>query len=238
MILTKILVILLTSGCMFFTSLSNETIESLLKKHYEVIGDQALKAIPGVLVKGRLLLSSGDDRYFKMYIKGHERIRVEWSHAGVDWVEIYKEGQAWSNRNGRVDQLGGQDVYNLLWLSKFTSPLRDVRKQEVLLTESQIEGDSFYNLSVSGANSKTEYLIDKESYLLIYQRLSVREGSELIPQEIGYEKFKDAGGGKLATVFIIKTNDGTGEEVQEMIFDDLVLGYPVPLSLFQMPDSK
>ncbi len=207
---------------------------AVLQKHFEAIGEQTLKQIQGVHATGRLQRSAGSDLYFKMYVKGNDRVRVEWSDGARRWVEVYSNGSGWSNKAGQVSPLLGQDLYNLGWLAKFMSPLRGIDPQQVRLGESTVDGEQFYNLQIDGGNSKIEYLVDKTSFLLAYQRLSVAGASDLVPQQVSYEKFKGVADARVATIFLIKTNDGTGEIVREMIFDDLVFGYPVPDSLFEL----
>lgn len=207
-------------------------VEELLSGHFEAIGEEKLSAIPSVFVKGRLSTPSGGDVYFKLYCKRQEQLRVEWAQGSERWVEILDGKTAWQIRNGAATELSVQDLYKLKRLSKVASPLRGFSAAELLPAEEKVEGKSFFKLIKHKESEKIEYLLDKESHLLAYERMSVKNGSKLKPLEIAYHNYRDFGGIKLATLYIL--NDGYTK--QELVFDEIVLGYPAPATLFQRPE--
>ena len=216
-----------------FTAFSQAMpVEELLQEYYRAIGKEQYERIPSIYIKGRLIPASGPEVYFKSYVKSPDQLRMEWAEGGKRWIEIYNKGKGWSESGEEVNSLDGQALFNLALLAKYTAPLRGLAPGKLTAGEITVDEKPFDALVLQLKNEKIEYLFDKKTHLLAFQRISVSENSELIPMEIQYQKYRDLGGIKIAFVYKIKTNTTTSE----LLFDELVLGYPAPASLFDPPD--
>lgn len=207
-------------------------VEALLQEYYRAVGKEQYERIPSIYVKGRLIPASGPEVYFKSYVKSPDQLRIEWAEGGNRWIEIYNYGKGWSKNGEEVNPLNGQALFSLALLAKYTSPLRDLVPEKLTAGEIKVDEEYFDALELQLENEKVEFLFDKETHLLAFQRISVSENSELIPMEIQYQKYRDLGGIKIAFAYKIRTNASTSE----LLFDELVLGYPAPASLFDPPN--
>lgn len=219
---------------LLFTAFSQVMpVEELLQEYYSAVGKEQYERIPSIYVKGRLVPASGPEVYFKSYVKSPDQLRVEWANGGNRWIEIYNKGMGWRKNGEEVNPLNGQALFNLALLAKYTSPLRGLAPETLTAGEIKVDEEYFDALELQLENEKIEFLFDNETHLLAFQRISVSEDSELIPMEIQYQKYRDLGGIKIAFAYKIRTNTTTSE----LLFDELVLGYPAPSSFFD-PSNK
>ena len=206
-------------------------VEEILHEYFLTVGKEQYERIPSIYIKGRLIPASGPEVYFKSYVKNPHQLHIEWAEGGKRWTEIYNKGSGWSKNGEVVNTLNGQALFNLALWAKYTFPLQGLPPENFTAGEITVDDENFDALELPLANEKIEYLFDKKTHLLVYQRISVSENSELIPMEIQYQKYRDLGGIKIAFTYKIRTNTTTSE----LLFDELVLGYPAPASLFDPP---
>ncbi len=202
-----------------------------LDKHFEMIGDNQLQQLRTASIVGRYVSQTREPASFVAYIKYPDKIRINWTQGRVRWTDIYKEGKAITIQDGIVTELSGPESFDLLWMLRATSPLRHVDGTIVDATNEKWNSKEYYKFGISSDESSLEFLLDKTSYEIVLERIIniSAKGKKGDVQEIKYLKYMDLGGVKVPALFILDTEEGSAD----LIFDEVLLGYPVNDSVFK-----
>jgi hypothetical protein len=201
----------------------------VVEKHFGMIGEVSLQQLRTACIKGRYVPLTMEPVTFVAYLKFPDKIKIEWTQGRVKWTDTYANGRAVSRLGGVTTELEGKESFDLLWMLRSTSPLREAGNGQFSLSAEKWNNREFYKLATGTEESQLEFLVDKGTYEIVLERIiSVSKSSKKDVQEIKYLRYMDLGGVKVPAVFVMDTEEGSAD----LIYDEVLLGYPLNDSFF------
>jgi hypothetical protein len=220
-----LLVLLLVLGRTFGLTAQSQLIEN----HFKTIGEHNLLQLQTACIKGRFVPLTREPTTFVAYLKFPDKIKIEWTQGRTRWTDVYANGKAYSRQGGVTTELQGQESFDLLWMLRSTSPLRNARSDGAKVSQEKWNSREYFKVEQGSDASRVEFLIDKTTNEIVLERIiSVSDKGQAL-QEIKYLRYMDLGGVKVPAVFIMETEEGSAD----LIYDEVLLGYPLTDDFFK-----
>lgn len=221
----SLLLFLFVFGGTFGLSAQSQVIES----HFQTIGEHNLTQLQTACIKGRFVPLTREPTTFVAYLKFPDKIKIEWTQGRTRWTDVYSDGRAYSRQGGVITELEGQESFDLLWMLRSTSPLRNARSDGAKISQEKWSNREYFRVEQGSEASRVEFLIDKTTKEIVLERIiSVSDKGQAL-QEIKYLRYMDLGGVKVPAVFIMETEEGSAD----LIYDEVLLGYPLTDEFFK-----
>lgn len=217
--------LLLIAGGVFGSYAQSQLIES----HFKAIGEQYLRQLQTACIKGRFVPLTREPTTFVAYLKFPDKVKIEWTQGRVRWTDFYVNSKAYTRRGGVTTELEGQESFDLLWMLRSTSPLRNAHSDGAKLSQEKWNNREYFKVEQRSEGTRVEFLIDKTTREIVLERIiSVSDKGQAL-QEIKYLRYMDLGGVKVPAVFIMETEEGSAD----LIYDEVLLGYPLTDDFFK-----
>ncbi len=204
---------------------------AVLQQHYKTIGDPVLVTLRTACIKGRYVSLTQAPITFVAYLQYPDKIKIEWRQGNTRWNDTYNSGEAWTRQNGVSTHLSNKEIFDLLWMLRSTSPIRNLDPGNIKVSQTSVYSQAFWQVTSRTDSSHVEFLLNKSGYEIALERIYNTRDEKNAAQEIKYVRYMDLGGVRVPAVFVMQTEEGTAD----LIYDEVLLGYPIPEKTFDSP---
>ena len=218
-----------------------QTLEEILAKHFETIGQDKLIQVQSIVTTGKIL-QGGIEIPIKAYTKRPNKLRMEGTFQGLTFISAYDGKQGWHlnpfmgdtlpqlSTDEELDELKDQaDIDGMLYNYK------DKGNTLELAGTANFEGQKVYLLKLTKPNGNvyTHYM-DAENYVILKTVSKVKAKGVEQEVETLYSNYKPVEG--IILPFNIENKVG-GNTVAQFVFDSFAFNQDVADSLFELPSA-
>jgi len=227
----------------FFTNiLTAQSLDEILKKHFDAVNQIKLSTVQSVIVKGKLN-QGGMEIPFTMYQKRPQRLRTEGTFQGMTVLSVYDGEKGWSlnpftgntePQEMPVDQI--DQVKDQAEIDGYFFNYEQKGYKLELLPDEQIEDKTMHVIKVTKQNNEvvTNYL-DAETFFISKSRVHMKIQGVDTEIESYYSNFKPVE--EIIYPFSIE-NKMNGQTMMQLIMDTVEFNKEVSDSLFSLPVTK
>lgn len=220
-------------------SLQAQTVDEILAKHFEVIGQEKLSKVQTMTSKGKLSMM-GLDIPFNQYYTRKGQMRMDMTVQGMDIVQVVDGESGWMINPMMGPEPQNMDPMTLSQLktqSDIDGPLVNYKDKgytlELVGTE-DYQGAEVYKLKVTQKDGTEIFMfIDTEAYVPLKMEVTVDANGQTITSvtELGGYKMVDG----ILLAHEVRTS-AMGQSTA-IILDEVVFGAPVDETMFKKPGN-
>jgi len=221
-----------------------QSVESILEKHFDAVGQTALNTKKSVVIDGKFIYETfGLELPMKMYRARPNKIRIEGTFQNQSFVQAFDGNDGWVV----APWLGSTTPQNLD--AATLSQIRDQADIDGLLYNykdkgyslsyegtATVDGSSTYRLKLSKSDGTLVYFyISTSDYLIVKQTYEVTTGGQSMSTEILMSDYRTVGGVTWPFNWVTKMN---GQRVAQIIFENLNYDEPLNQDMFNRPEGE
>lgn len=221
---------------------SAQTVDEILAKHFETIGQNNLSAVQTVKTTGKFV-QAGMEIPFTSYALRPNKVRVEGEFQGLKFIQAYNGEIGWAlnpfmgdtvptqAQQDVVDELKDQADIDGLFYNYADKGF----KVELVGTE-EMEGQQVYLLKLTKENGNEYiYYMDAENYVPLKMKAKVKVMGVEREVETFYSNYKPTDG--IVMAYSMESKMG-GQTVSQIVVDKVEFNVEVDPSIFEMDSAK
>jgi hypothetical protein len=220
-------------------SVKGQNLEEIISAHLEAVGQGSILSMRSLYMEVREIDGFGGGKRYTITKKAPNKIRIEGKWQEHVYINAFDGKRAWTIAPWtgvyKAQLMTEKEMQSLLLQSAFGSPL-DLPKEGdnslKLIGLETIQGDTYHVVRYSFLSGYfVDYLLNKETNLIYLIRTYTEKDAQIVASEVIFKNYKDLGGFKIPFGYE-KRNGRSGSDI---IIDDIILGYGVANSFFNMP---
>ncbi len=217
--------------------------ETILKKHFEAVGQEALVKKKSMLANGQFSYEAfGLQLPMKMYIMRPNKIRVEGTFQNQPFVQAFDGKNGWLMApwlGGTPQDLDAGTLRQIRDLADIDGLLYNYQDKGFELSyegTETAEGNEAYKLKLTKADGASVlFLINTSTYLVIKQIAQSQLKGQPLNSEVVMTDYRKVDGVTFAHKWVTKAN---GQTVAAITFDTLSFDEAIDESIFNKPDGE
>jgi hypothetical protein len=214
------------------------TADQVLDKYTEALGGKAsIDKLQSRVMKGTWLTSNGMSLGYEVYQSGPDKsYSVLITPKQGNFEKGFDGNIGWEKSSHGVRAIEDTELY---YLRRYPDLFKDIKLKEQFtrLTyggKDKIDGKEVYVLRGTSADNKRERLyFDAQTGLLLRRSVSVPTMIGIIPEQVDFEDYRDAGGIKLPFTIRISSIDSFFSSTRK--FNEIKVNVPVDETKFRKP---
>ncbi len=232
--------ILILSLFIIFSAVGfSQSLEEVLSKHFNAIGQENLVKVNTMISKGKLA-QMGQNLPFKMIYARPLKFRFEVTFQGLTMIQAFDGVKGWATNpfmgDGEPAEIPADQLKNLKVQADMDGALwnyKDKGYTAELLPNEKIEGVECYSISLKDSTGDDfKILIDTQSFMILKQTSKTVMGGQPVEMEIYPSNYKDINGIKIAFAIEVKAE---GQTIYSMALDTNEFDSKVDDKIFVMP---
>jgi hypothetical protein len=219
----------------FVISLSAQTLDEILKKHYEARGGLTkMKAVKSMQINGKLMMM-GKEFPIRTYKKRPASVRTEIVMGKRSIIEAYDGKTGWQMNpmmgSAKAVDKKGDELNSIKEDADIDGLLVDWKTKGLkleLIGKEDLKGKQVFHIkAVRADESEKQLFLDAETYLLVQQSEKIRARDTDVNLVSTFSDFRKIN--SLMIPFFQEDNGGMSQKTQ---IDTIIFNKPIPDSLF------
>lgn len=221
---------------------SAQSVDKILDKHFETIGQKKLKKVKSIQSTGRAMVS-GMDAGLTMIQKRPDKLRMSIEIQGSEVLQVYDGETAWSVNpfmgSAAAVEMTGPEADGIIETSDMDGQLWNYKEkghQLVLDGTEEVEGTEAYVLKLTKKNGNIDYYyLDKDSYLIVKLKTkTIVNGSEMEVEAL-MSNYQDVDGYLVPFTLEQKI---AGQAIFSMMLEEVKLDVEIDDAIFSKPSGN
>lgn len=221
-------------------ALSAQTLDKVLEKHFETIGQEKLVSMKAYSIKAKIV-QMGMELPMQMQMERPNKFRIEMEMQGQKIIQAFDGKDGWfiaPFMSPDPQDLTGDQLKQALEQADFDGELYDWEKKGStveLVGKEDMEGTEVFNLKVKTKDGDIKnYYIDAETYLILKIKSQVNAQGQMVDLESIMSDYQDINGVIMAMKIESKSPMGT----QNVILEEVKVAEDLDDSIFARPAKK
>jgi photosynthetic reaction center cytochrome c subunit len=214
------------------------TADQVLDKYLEALGGKAaIDKLESRVMKGSWITPDGITLGYEVYQSGSDKLYTVLNTPKQGIFEKGFDGNVgWEKSAGGVRNLADSELF---YLRRYPNFFKDIKLKEqftrlTFAGKDKIDDKEVYVLRGTTADNKRERLyFDVQTGLLLRRSTSMTNSIGVIPEQVDFEDYRDAGGVKLPFTIRVSSIDSLFSSTRK--FTEIKLNVPVDQSKFSKP---
>lgn len=193
--------------CAFLlNSVSAQTLDEILNKHFKAVGQEKLVAAESFIIKAKLS-QMGMEFPMEMKIKKPNKFRVEMEMQGQKFIQAYDGNKGWMIApmlSPEPQELAGDQLKQAISQSDMEGELYKYKKKgssAEFVGKVNVDGSEAYRIKLVDKDKNSKYyFIDAETYLVKKVKAKIEAMGQTVDVETRMEDYREIDGIKMAMV--------------------------------------
>lgn len=233
----KILFLIFTVS--LFSAGFAQSLDEVLHKHFETVGQEKLTTVSGYIAKGKIN-QMGQSMPIKLTIMRPSSMRLEVVFQGLTLVQALDDSIGWGinpfGGDSEPQRMPDDQIKSLKVQADIDGAMYNYKEKGYtaeLLPAEQVEGvDCFVILLKKDDGDEFKIFIDKESYMILKQINKSSVGGNVVEMEIFPSNYKEVDGIIMAYSMEVKAG---GQSIYTANFETYELNAKIDPSIFAFP---
>ena len=230
----------------FVGQAQNLTLEEILEKHFEAIGQEKVNKVKSITMTGKILMQ-GMELPLKTITKRPDKARTEMTMPDYTIVSAYNGKDGWTINPmvfGTIDpqDMGEEEVKQYKEGLKMDGVLYNWKEKAYtleLIAKEDIEGKEAYKIKLTKKQDKkgdvSFWFIDSGSFVILKFLFKIISQGVEMETETSLSNYKIINGMALPFAMEIKVG---GNTVMQQIFEEIKFDEEIDDKIFDRPDKK
>ena len=214
------------------------TADQVLDKYVEALGGKAaIDKLESRVMKGAWITPNGMTLSYEVYQSGPDKLYTVLNTPKEGTFEKGFDGNVgWEKSAGGIRSLEDSELF---YLRRYPNFFKDIKLKEqftrlTFAGKDKIDDKEVYVLRGTTTDNKRERLyFDVQTGLLLRRSTSLTNSIGVIPEQVDFEDYRDAGGLKLPFTIRVSSIDSSFSSTRK--FSEIKLNAPVDQSKFSKP---